>query len=544
MSWQKKFFVDLLFLTLILILILVSACGCSVSTPSVSTPASSASKPPVTTSPSTASATVPAPRTGGVLKIIQKPGITNLGVPSVIRTQGDGVCSRPALESLVGVNEKGDFIPQLATGWQFSSDYSALTFNLRKGVKFHDGTDFNAQAVKYCLDAFKTGKRNTLQSVTSIDVVDDYTVKLGFSQYSPSFLSSFCNDYAATMASPAALQKLGNSAMLNPVGTGPFKFVSYVADTTLKYEKFDGYWQKGKPYLDGIEINFIADASTALMSFKNGEAQIHAWATTKDASALQSSSKYNIVPLYGGVNGLIGDGAHSDSPFSNLKVRQAVSYAIDNEAIAKAIGYGFFRSANQFSTLGHYSYNPSVTGYPYNPQKAKQLLAEAGYSSGFKTTIYSRNEPDHVTVNTAVQDYLKNVGIDASMNVGTTASIQEFQTKGWQNGLILFQFALPPDPGAILRSNLSSTATTYTPRSVYIPDDYNSKLLQADQERDSQKRQDMFKELSKTITDQYCLAIPVYVIAGVTIYTSEIHDLDLNKYSSREWLPENVWLSK
>jgi len=254
-----------IFLSVILIagLIFTSCSTSTTLTTTKQTPAATTTKAPPTTTQT--------PQTGGILKVIATPGILNMGIPGQSFASGDLNPARCAVECLLDLDSSGNIIPWLATGWQFSSDLKTLTLTLRKGVKFHDGTDFNAQSVKYCLDLART-MRPDLKIVTSIDVIDDYTAKLNLSAYAPNLLIGLTGN-SGKIYSPTALQTKGDANKTLPVSTGPFKAVSYQRDVSLKFEKFTDYWQKGKPYLDGIEFNFIADAVTRLVSFKAGEAQ-------------------------------------------------------------------------------------------------------------------------------------------------------------------------------------------------------------------------------------------------------------------------------
>ena len=159
------------------------------------------------------------------------------------------------------------------------------------------------------------------------------------------------------MVSPAALKKMGKvEAMTHPVGTGSFKFVSYRRDISLKFERFAGYLQKGKPYLDRVEFKIIADPVTQMADFMTGDSDIvlNLDIYPKNAKNLEKARKYNIVKkkLLVGVYTLMPDSAHPNSAYANLKVRQAVWHAIDFEAICDTIGYGYWRPLNQYAALG------------------------------------------------------------------------------------------------------------------------------------------------------------------------------------------------
>jgi peptide/nickel transport system substrate-binding protein len=337
------------------------------------------------TSPVAARPGTPAPKYGGNLKILAVGSAVNLGVPWQPRAISDVLMRLPCVETLMRVDDLGLPAPSLFTSWQIAPDLKSITFKIRQGVKFHDGTDLNAEAVKYNLDLEKkTGIVASLVSVTSVDVVDPLTVRFNLSQFDASILNGLTG---ASVASPTSIQKLGETAsVFNPVGTGPFKFVSFQNSVSLKYAKNNDYYMQGKPYLDGIEFLYVADANTALMAYKGGQGQYLFSATPKDAAELQKAGA-TVDGSLSSAMGVAFDSANAGSPFANIKVRQAVCYAIDNAAIAKNLGYGFMQPTNQQFAPGTPAFNASVKGYPYNPQKAKDLLKEAGYPNGLQTAF-------------------------------------------------------------------------------------------------------------------------------------------------------------
>lgn len=374
----EKLVRKILFILLALMLIVgVIFSSCAKATPST-TPVPATTATTITTAPAPTTVT---PQYGGTLKILSNPGVVDIGLPGEINSSNDGCYRAPALEQLLGYDTggKGEIVPWLATAWQYNPDYTALTLTLRKGVKFHDGTDFNAAAAKFSLDLVLNSTMVDLKTVSSIDAVDDYTVRLNLKVFDSALLTSLAG-YLCPMASPTAIKSMSKAdAMVHPVGTGPFKFVNYTRDVSIKYEKFTAYWQKGKPYLDALEFDLVADPVVQLVSFKAGEAQIMRVIAASDAAALKATGKFTLNPQEVATDCLVGDSAHSTSVFSNLKVRQAMAYAIDNAVVAKTIGQGFFPPTNQLASPIDSAYNPNIVGYPYNPTKAKQLLADAGY---------------------------------------------------------------------------------------------------------------------------------------------------------------------
>jgi peptide/nickel transport system substrate-binding protein len=490
------------------------------------------------------SANTAKPQYGGILKIINATGLVNLGYPGEQFRPNDAFYARPAVENLVGMDPKGTGkpVPQLAVDWKMAPDRKSIVFQLRKGVKFHDGTDFNAEAVKFNLETAMKGNRPELKGVAEVDVVDDYTVRLNFTSLDPTFLNNLSTGRAGMIVSPASLKKLGKDAMLYPVGTGPFKFVNYQRDVSLKYEKFNGYWQKGKPYLDGIEFLFVANATSAVLSFKAGEAQIIRRLAPNEADDLKKSG-YSVVSLVSSISGLAGDSKNTNSPFSNLKVRQAVAHAIDSKAIVEGLFYGFYSVTNQWAAPGNYGFDAGVKGYSYDVKKAKQLLKEAGYANGFQTKILFEMNPFNQSLYSAIQSYLAAVGIDAKLDPCDSARFTQLRITGWDNAMVDFGISYSNgfDFGAALKDKLSSKASAYV--SIASPADYDARFSQAVSETDPKKRETQFKQLSRIIIDTYSMAIPIFVRSSIIAKNSQVRDLDLSQYS-HEWLPEDVWLSK
>jgi len=457
---------------------------------------------------------------------------------------GDSQFAVPCVENLLHFDENGLLVPWLATAWKISPDLKSITFTLRKGVKFHDGTDLNAEAVKYLLDLYRTGVRPDLRAVASIDVVDNYTVQINLSRFEGQLLGNFALQ-PGRMVSPTALKTQGKQwCLTHPVGTGPFKFASFQRDVSLKYERFDGYWQKGKPYLDAIEFDFIADRVTATMAFKSGKGHVLNSIDAKTAAELEGMGKYTITKTPSAVTGLAGDGGNPKSPFADVRVRRALSYALDREEIAKAMGYGFFRAADQPAAPGSRFYNSAVVGYPYNPQKAKELLIQAGYPNGFKTRIMFQTNAPLRDMFTAAQAYLGQIGIEAKLEPQTPSLFTQTSTSGWENGLVSqsVQAGVGTDLAGSFLSFLSNRADQYA--SIIHPTDYEAKLSLTLTEANPDKRKVLIQELIKMIIDEYCMVTPVYVSYGIAAQSSQVHDLRMLEHWYQQWTPQDTWLSK
>ena len=217
-------------------------------------------------------ATVEQPQPGGIFKVILRTPTNVFGYPpKLVGASKD--YAQPFFDRLLSVGDDGKYKPGLALSWDTSADGKTITFKLRQGVTFHDGTPFNAQAVKDNLENLIPPKATIIPGITSVDVVDDYTVKINLTNYNNLILHQLAAGTTTFIYSPEALKKNGTDwALTHPVGTGPFMLKDYQPNISITAVKNPNYWQKGLPYLDGIAMNMISDPMTQMLTFKAGQA--------------------------------------------------------------------------------------------------------------------------------------------------------------------------------------------------------------------------------------------------------------------------------
>jgi peptide/nickel transport system substrate-binding protein len=422
--------------------------GCSQTTPVTSMPSTSSqtSSPAPSSTTSQSSSATPSstvgPEYGGTLRMIFESITPVIGWPLGMIANPNGSVVQGCLETLLRADGEGNIYPWLAESYQIADDKMSITFTLRKGVKFHDGSDFNAEVVKWNLGNWIDAKAQPFWK--SVDIVDDYTVRVNLTQWRNTVPLSFCEGIAPVfMISKAAFDKNGlDWVKSNPVGTGPFKFVSYTPDVSFKAVKNPDYWVKGKPYLDGIEITFVADPTTAQMLVQTGQVDL-AGATLRQAVDYKAEG-LNVVVAPEADWVLVPDTANPDSPWANQKVREAVGYAIDRESLAEAFGYSYLKAQYQIPPPNSLAYNPNFTlGRSYDPEKAKQLLTEAGYAGGFETTIIEFPVTDENIV-LALQSQLAQVGIKVDLETTDFGKWGTYMGPGsWPKNAALFA----PVPG-------------------------------------------------------------------------------------------------
>jgi peptide/nickel transport system substrate-binding protein len=541
----------ILIIVLVASLSLVACTGGSTTTTTVATttapPQTSAQQTQAPAIPSAApvstqATTKPAadqPVKGGTLKVIMVGSPSNLGSPLLIDNPNDKRFSSPIMESLIRIGFDGKYVPWLATDWKIAEDLKSITFNLQKGVKYHDGTLFNAQSVKECLEMAIGGQFPQLKSIKSIDVLNDYSVKLNMEKFDWSVMASLSFGTVGLMASPTALKSHeADWSRTNPVGTGPFKFVSYERDVKLKMVRNEEYWDPGKPYLDGVEFIIQANATTALMSFKAGEAQVLGNLQPSDIKDLEAA-KFQVIKSPGSVTCYFSDSGTATSPWNKIEVRRAAQYAVDTKAISDNIGYGIYEPANQPWATGFWANNPNIKGYPYNPDKAKDLLKQAGYPEGFQTTITTtQGQPMDQFI--AVQDNFKAVGIKCEIK---TISLPEFggmAPKGWT----ALAFGGSPgrglDPAFSMGSGVVARGTTWV--STKREADVEAKATEANAEVDFTKRQALMQEVSRLIVDEHCMHLYILTNKELLAVNDKIKDAGFEDMWL--WKLKNAWLKK
>jgi ABC-type transport system substrate-binding protein len=327
--------------------------------------------------------------------------------------------NRMMYENLAKFDETLKIVPGLAEKWEQSKDGLTWTFFLRKGVKFHDGTPFNAEAVKTFVERMigpEKPSRAGLYTpfVKSVEVVNDSTVKIVLKAPFAFFLNNLAHS-ASGIISPTALKTLGKDIARKAVGTGPFKFVEWVHGDHLTMVRNDDYWG-GKPYLEKIIVKMVKEDSARVMMLQSGDAHLIVRIPAEDIPRLEKEKAVKLDTtetlrvLYIGIN-------CAKKPFTDVRVRQALNYAVDKETIVKSIYQGRALVSQGIVAPLTTGYFP-VQGYSYDPTKAKRLLAEAGFPTGFKAKLWSPQGryPKDFEMAQAVQQQLKKVGVDCTLD--------------------------------------------------------------------------------------------------------------------------------
>jgi peptide/nickel transport system substrate-binding protein len=558
---------NLSFIILLIIAISLLTFACTSSPPTQSTPTQSTPTQPTPTQPTPTQPTptqqtptqqtptqptptpIGTPKYGGTLRILATAEYAmNLGAPYINSPVWNPYGASPTTEKIVRWDEKGNVYPFLASGWEWDDDYTSIIFTFREGIKFHDGTDFNAEAAQFCLQVMKDSATSWGKSIASMEVIDPLTLKINLNKFDNVFLTDMASTLGATF-SPTAYNTYGGDYLItNPVGTGPFICESYQRDVSAKFVKNNDYWQEGKPYLDGLEFNFVADAVTGKLSFLAGEADMYNVVSPSDALDIQSRSDARIPGAATYSFEVCGDGLNPESPFADVRVRKAISYAIDSKAITDSVGSGILEVSTQGAQLNSWSYNPDLKSIPYDPTKAKQLLTDAGYPEGFTTNMwYEVGISYYEQTFVAIQQYLEAVGIKINMQPLSSVAYNTMKRQGWKDGLMEHKVTIPIgySPITAFLRGLTST-TSYTPSygSIYNSDAVVDKVLAAIVEPDQEKMQQLIRDAQVDAYVNDCVTTPIFITKDIVAKRPYCKDDGIREPWGSEWTPENAWLDK
>ena len=334
---------------------------------------------------------------------------TGLADYSVIRTMFEG---------LVGFDENLEIVPELATEWEVNDEATEFTFRLREGVTFHDGTTFDAQAVKeyyeWVLDENNpepTRGRSSLEDIETIEVTGPYEVRFQLSQPNGAMLFNFALA-TARIASPASVTAEGVDVGRNPVGTGPYQFSEWLDGQRVVVQAYPDYW--GEPAAaDALEFHVVTNASTRLAQLQTGEMHFIEAVPTPLVQQLE---------MIDGVSAVVSESTFARifplntqrPPFDDVRVRQALNHAINKEQLVAVAAQGYATVMDSAVPAPVFGYAPQEP-YEYDPELARELLAQAGYEDGFEFDVLTYTGEEYRTVGQVMQQMFAQVGVTMNL---------------------------------------------------------------------------------------------------------------------------------
>lgn len=421
-------------------------------------------------------------------------------------------------ETLVNFGEQDTTInPGLAKEWTVSEDGLTYTFMLEEGVKFHDGTDFNAEAVVANFERWSAGTADKYyyyksmfggfgdeegHVIESVTADDEFTVTFKLKRPQAPFLKNIAMSPFG-MASPTAFEAAGDSFGDNPVGTGPFKFVEWKRNDSITIEKFEDYWQEGFPKLDRVVFRAIPDNSARLNALLTGEIDLADGVNPSDSSSIEGDAALQLFERPSMNVGYLGL-TNTRPPFDNKLVRQAMNHAIDKQAIVDAFFEGRAEVAVNPMPPSISGYNDQIEGYDYNPEKAKELLAEAGLADGFEMELWAMPVPrpympDGMKVAEVMQKNLADVGITAEIVSFEWATYLEKARNGEADAFMLGWTGDNGDADNFLYVLLDGDNIGSNNYSYYDSEELHELLIAAQSEVDEAKRNELYMQAQEII---------------------------------------------
>jgi len=496
---------------------------------------------------STALAQHPEPKPGGTLT-----AALNLTFKTLDPVFGDAdITDRLALnqifEPLFRIAAKGEYQPVLAKSYQFNQDNTELTLELREGIRFHDGTPFNAEAVAFNLTrlngargAMRTG---TVKWMKSAEVIGEYKVLIRLLQPSGYALSSLASE-GTLIGSPAAIKKFGENFGRNPVGTGPFTFVEWVGAERLVLKKNPDYWQKDNagrslPYLDQVVIRSITNYATSILELESGGVQLLNSVNPQDFKRIKDHPDLELLegPQVMSQHAVL---AVDKPPFNDKRVRQAIAYGVDNKTLAQAIAGEYGLVYPTYMPPADWAFDKSLQGFSYQPEKARALLKEAGYGNGlsFEMLVIQR-EPD-VTAAQIMQQMLKEIGVQMAVTVlERQAFIGRVITQGnYQGGMLAGQYPRLDPHDTFGRSFSANDGGNW---SRHTNEAFVNLILKARDTVDRQERYKLYQEIARVALDEsymlYFYSRPAFQGVNTAVRNVEVDN-------GGAWVLTRTWVAR
>lgn len=454
------------------------------------------------------------------------------------------------LEPLLQLNEKGDPEPYLCDAFTADLENLKYVIDLKKGIKFHDGTVLTAEVCKWNLDLYNEKgvlSSSFLKNVESFEVTGEYQVTIHMKSWDSTLPYGLARA-AGFMCSKAAYETMGEAEFEKaPVGTGPFKFESREYDVSVTFTKFVDYWQ-GDPLLDSVKFVVYGSDAVAQAALEVGDVHVIFPESLDVAMSLEGkgfSLVKTAVPAQSSSFGI--ECNNPESPLSDIRVRQAVCYAIDRDAVIAATYGGNAVVSTQYALPGTTYYNEDITNYEYNPVLAKQLLTEAGYPEGFKTKIWTYNTATlEIKACQVIAQQLAEVGIECELEI-TDVAAYIVGIDGWGDGFLYHAMTLSNGVPSIINANfVQGLKSGLGVQSFLHPDDLNE-VVQKGAASTGEESIEAFKAAQKMIFDDYCMLKHIGCVFKCTVRSPKVMDSAIGEVAYAvpgSWTMWKAWIQE
>jgi peptide/nickel transport system substrate-binding protein len=475
---------------------------------------------------------------GGIMRVISANSAQVIGYPPEMGAT-DINLAFPGLESLMTYTGNHKFSPYLCSKVDINPAKLSITFHLRKGILFHDGTELTADVARWIFQLLtETKKLQYAENIKSIDLLDKYTFRLNLEKYHNMLIYSYGIVY---MFSKDAILKHGKDwARVNCVGTGPFRLVEFKRDVHLHWTKYDNYWRKdaGLPYLDGVEVRFIPDPVTASSILEAGQADLWIGVGAQYQKKMSDKGMLRQASYSGLSMWLMPNYLRPDGKWKSKQLREALEYAIDKAAITKALGYGFNVPMNLICPPGAWGYDAGLNR-KYDPVKARQLIAEAGYREPVKVKLLT--EPAGRDTTSAIKGYLDATGFQCEIDIADSGRyFNSINVNGWDD-IVFAASGIDPNYLVTITNWFSPQSRSKMPSWVR-PEAFSELWRQAIAKDNIKEQEALTAKMVKYIHTE-ALICPLYKLPSAGVMQPYVHTNYLLNGLQR-WNIAEDWMNK
>jgi len=429
------------------------------------------------------------------------------------------------------------YSPVMAESWKWE-DNTHLVMTFKKGIKFQDGTDFNAAAAKFYYDrvmdpAVKSIRYGEILPLQKVDLLDDNTLRFTLSKEDATWWPF--GVWSGMYPSPTAVKKYGDQFGRNPVGSGPFMLTEQASGVEYKFKKNPNYWNKSLPYLDGYTIKVIPDMAVMAAAMKTGEIDFTQYLDAKDVSNFMKDSNYKVIRR--GPSGMSLVYLNSSlPPTNNIHVRKALSLAINRKEIM-ARYYGLAYELPGYLQLGSWASNPDQPPQPYNIEEAKKELALAGMPNGFKANVLQYSNATVMETGEQLKEMWRQIGIDVTLETVEVAVVATRHAKG--------QFT-------IYNGGWGGAAADYNTKNMYYPTgtynqnrhndpEINALIEKAYKTYDLNERANLYHEVQRLANEK---VLDIYLTGSLNSYVMKPYVMGWDGAEWKEFMAHEIWVKK
>ncbi|WP_025785715.1 glutathione ABC transporter substrate-binding protein [Sporosarcina sp. D27] len=466
---------------------------------------------------------------GGTLTVVRLSDATGLDPHFITDIPSANVIHGKVYETLVQFDKDMNIKPLLASEWEQTDDLT-WEFTLVENVKFHDGTPFDAEAVKKTLDrildpATGSPQQSKLGMIQEVVVKDPTHVTLKLSEPYAPLLSILASNEGSIM-SPKAIDESAEKLATHPVGTGPFVFESWKSGQDITLVKNEDYW--GTPVkLDKVVFKVVPEDATRLAMIEQGEAQISDQVPVTEIDRIESSDTLNLYRTEGLAVEYVGFNT-TTAPFDDVKVRQAVSYAIEREAILSGVYNDVGTLANSAMSPKVFGYSKNVEAYPYDINEAKKLMKEAGLQDGVTVKLLTSDRKERINMAEVIQSQLKGIGVNVEIQVMEYGAYID-EVDGGKHQMFIGGWGNATGDGDYNQYNLFHSDSIGSPGNhFYYQNPEIDKLIEQGRvEMDPSKREEIYEQAMQKEMDD-AVYVPIRNYEHLAVYNNDVKDFYLN----------------